>query len=156
MKLLLTAVAFLATTGAALACPDASAWGQKVTVSGQDLFTPRNYSVVAGGQYDLSTCGIRPSNWSGAMTGNVIGKPDFSFTMNQLSGYELEFRVVSDCDSVLLVNSATGTWLFDDDGNGNADPKIRMSGAQTEGVYDVWIGTYNGSQCNATLTVESF
>lgn len=156
MKSLFSGIALMLTAGAADACPDAAAWGQRFNVSGPDLYTPRTVDVVAGGQHNLASCNLNAANWSGSMSGYVIGSPDFSITVDKLAGYDLEFRVDSACDSVLLVNTANGTWFYDDDNNGNSDAKVRLPATQIDGVYDVWIGTFDGGQCNARLTVETF
>jgi len=138
------------------ACPDYTQWGQSIQISGDELYSPRQYSVVAGGDNNLENCKIRAANWSGPLTGQVISAPDYSISVNGISGYDLEFRVIGICDTVLLINNAQGTWFYDDDSYGDGDPKVRLSNPGKDGVYDVWIGTFNGAPCDATLIVESF
>jgi len=46
--------------------------------------------------------------------------------------------------------------LYDDDDNGNLDPKIRLTNPAANGIYDIWIGTYNGATCDAQLIIETF
>ncbi len=151
--------AFMAVIGsAAAACPDYTLWGEQYEVSAKELYAPKEVSVVAGGNFNLQKCGIRARNWTGAMPGFVIDKPDFSISVKGLSGFQLEFRVVSECDSTLLINTAGANWYFDDDDNEESpgDPKIRLTRPSGDGVYDIWIGTYDGQQCNARLVLESF
>ena len=72
-----------------------------------------------------------------------------------LDGYYIVFSVESDCDSVLLINTAATNWFYDDDDNGASDPLIRLTNPST-GVYDIWVGTYNGRYCDAVLSLETF
>ena len=139
------------------ACPDYTLWGREVyETTARELYTPRSLSVVAGGDINLERCRIRANNWSGPMPGWVIREPDFTVTIYGLSGYQLEFRTESNCDSVLLINTAAGNWYFDDDDNGYGDAKIRLTRPAGDGIYDVWIGTYDGSSCDARLILETF
>ena len=62
--------------------------------------------------------------------------------------------VTSDCDAAMLVNTADGQWHFDDDANGNLDPRLTIpAGAALDGQVDVWIGTFAGGECAATLNI---
>jgi hypothetical protein len=137
-------------SGAAQACPDYTLNGTALRYTGDQLFTPQRIKVQAGGQVSLDNCPDMPG------TGFVARRPDFTITYRNGRGKRLELRVDSECDAVLLVNRPDGSWLFDDDSNGNADPKISMAAAR-DGVYDVWIGRLGSQQlCNATLTLETF
>lgn len=158
MKTYILAIVMALFGSAAIACPDYTQWGDQYEVSASDLYAPKEVSVVAGGNFNLEKCGIRAHNWSGPMPGYVIEKPDFSITVSGLKGYELEFRVVSECDSTLLINTAGANWYFDDDDNEQSagDPKIRLTRPSGDGVYDIWIGTFDGNQCNARLILETF
>jgi len=155
MKLFVTtAFAAFAAVGAAYACPDFSAWGASYTATGSDLWSPQSFSVTAGGTNMLTAChNVRPVSQTGE--GYFTSAPDFTFDLRQMQGYRLEVRVVSDCDAALLVNSANGTWLYDDDNNGNLDPRIVLS-RPGNGFLDIWVGTYDGAYCDATLTLETF
>jgi len=136
---------------AAFACPDFSQYGTTYTLTGQQLYTPQDYPVTAGGGNSLPDCGF--SN-----TGYVISAPDFSFILSGMGAYDrLEIEVTAaDCDTVLLVNSADATWFFDDDTNGNR-PVVNLYGtSNTEGKVDVWVGTYGSTPCAATLQMETW
>jgi len=149
------ALCFLGT--ASSACPDYNLWGRDVYIaSAYELYTPRSLNVVAGGDFNLASCNTQARNWSGPMPGWAHSAPDFTITITELFGYQLEFRVESNCDSVMLINTSVGNWYFDDDTNGNRDPLIRLSRPAGDGVYDIWIGTYDGSQCDARLIMETF
>ncbi|MCR9123405.1 MAG: hypothetical protein NXH91_14160 [Phyllobacteriaceae bacterium] len=141
---------------AAFACPDYTIWGDKYTFSGDELYSPKSLSVVAGGQNNLTKCGIRAQNYRGSLPGYTTSSPDFSITVEGISGYSIEFRVRSECDSVLLVNTAARNWYFDDDDLGAGDAKIRLTRPAGDGIFDVWVGTYDGSSCDARLIVETF
>ncbi len=150
MRSIICAILILVGMGSiASACPSWNYTGQTYTFSGQQLSQPRNFSVVAGGQNALLSCGFQNA-------GYVTTPPDFSFGLNGLAASGVTFSVVSGCDAVLLVNTATTTWFFDDDSNGNLDPRLTISGGQhLNGRVDVWVGSYNGQYCNATLTLQA-
>jgi hypothetical protein len=131
-------------------CPDYALNGTRITISASDLYAPQSVKVQAGGEVSLDGCGSVPGS------GRVSKRPDFTIQYNGGGKMRLEFRVNSECDAVLLVNRPNGEWLFDDDSNGNADPKISISAAPS-GLYDVWVGRLGStSLCNATLIMETF
>lgn len=156
LKRLLLSLALILVPTIALACPD---WRQEPTASylrysGSDLWQPKAHSVVAGGDQYLNNCGIYHQSSGERAIGYVAYRPDFEL---QYTGgnYQLEFRAVGNCDTVLLINTGGGNWYFDDDDGGAGDAKIRLTRPST-GVYDIWIGTYDPSTCNARLELESF
>ncbi len=155
MKKLLLAAAFIVAPSIAMACPEINLSGTELRFSGEQLYQPRSFSVVAGGDQNISKCGIR-NRTDGRPVGFVSRAPDFElrFTGN---GYQLEFRVESDCDSILLVNTGAANWYYDDDDNRDSyqDAKIRLSRA-SDGWYDIWIGTNTPGNCNARLILETF
>lgn len=146
------AVATVALTAPATAtdCPDWTLDGAALAYTNDDLRRPQSHSVQAGGGRDLAVCATVPGY------GWFIRRPDFTLTFaDNPQRRALEFRVVSACDSVLLIHSATGEWHFDDDSNGNLDPRIRLNTAP-EGIYDIWVGKIGGGTCDARLTLETF
>ncbi len=145
---LISATIFTAVSTAASACPDYNQYGAEYRYSGSDLYSARQFSVVAGGDNNLQSCGFKNNS------GYVMTAPDFSFDLYKMGGFDVEISVLSNCDSMLLVNDANANWYYDDDSNGQADPKIRISGS--DGYLDVWVGTYNGEYCDATLYLETF
>lgn len=147
-RLVATAFAVMALPTIAVACPDASASGAVLNYSSDQAFTPRNHSVTAGGAANLAGCSV-PG------IGYVAISPDFDlyFTENGM-GRALEFRVEGSCDTVLLVNDARGNWHFNDD-DVSVHPRIRIQSAP-EGIYEIWVGTFDSAMCPATLTVETF
>ncbi len=150
--LIASAIALTALAGAAAACPTYSQQGATYTVTGQDLYSPNSYNVTAGGGNNLRNCGFNH-------TGYVISRPDFTFYTQGMGQYNrLEIEVSrADCDTVLLVNSANGSWFFDDDSNGNLQPAIDLYGqSNIAGRVDVWVGTYGTSYCGAVLEMETW
>lgn len=138
-----------ASASPAQACPDWGLGGTQLSYTGAELYQPRSHSVVAGGDRDLRSCRTAP----GAV-GYVAAAPDFELYVTGLGGYSLNLRVVSQCDSVLLINTGEGNWFFDDDSNGNLDASIRLTNP-SEGWYDIWIGSLDGN-CQARLELETF
>ena len=106
-----------------------------------------------------SLLGARPVEmlaWESFGEGWVTEAPDFTFKLTaNPNNRAIEFKVTSKCDSVLLINTPTSKWQFDDDSNGALDPKIRIAAATT-GYYDIWIGNVEKGYCDATLKVETF
>ncbi|WP_068296162.1 LCCL domain-containing protein [Pararhodobacter sp. CCB-MM2] len=133
----------------AQACPDWSLQGTPIAFTSEQLWVPQGVNVIAGGNVDLSACPM-PGH------GYVITQPDFdlSFTGNESANRDLELRVQASCDTVLLVNDASGTWHFSDDDT-DLNPRIRITGAPS-GAYDVWVGTFGQQTCQAQLILETF
>ena len=134
----------------AATCPDFNLAGRDLFYSSDDLYSPQTFEVVAGGPVDLGLCSELPGQ------GYVMDAPDFKLNFSGNSAArELEIRVDSNCDSILLLNDTSGTWHHDDDSNGSLDAKIRLPKA-VNGVYDIWVGTLTTDTCDATLTLETF
>jgi len=144
----LAAVMAVGVPFAAYACPDYGQNGAGLNYTSDQAYSPRAHPVTAGGPVNLAGCS-QPGH------GYVATAPDFTM---QFSGNgmrrALEFRVEGSCDTVLLVNDANANWYFNDDDIG-IDPRIRISGA-SEGIYDIWIGTFDPNLCSARLIVETF
>lgn len=148
----LIALALLAgTSGAALAqsCPDYRLNGSSDRFSSTDAYSERRYSVLAGGSIDLSRCSSVPG------VGNIAHAPDFTFYYTHNANYSLRFQSRAGCDTVLMVNDASGRWHWDDDSAGGTNAEVHLY-SPTSGYIDVWVGTYGSSLCNANLHVESF
>lgn len=142
----------LAASGAAFAqqCPDWQLNGIPVTTDAETAWVPQQYPTFAGGNIDLSAC---PTIQGG---GRVTAAPTFSITYDARNlGRDLEFRVQSECDTTVLINDATAQWTFNDDADGTLSPRLRLANA-VSGRYDVWVGTFGGQSCQATLIVEAF
>ena len=137
-------------TPTAALCPSFANPGQLLTFTGQQLWTPQSRSVLAGGNVDLAACPSVPG------TGWVIENPDFTMNFAQNSqNYDLEFRTEGQgCDTVLLVNDATGQWQFNDD-DGGLQSRLRLPSAPV-GQYDIWVGTFGQQNCQTTLVAETF
>lgn len=156
MRLFLIAIlAFLGLSSAAQACPDYRIWGNKsYNFSGRQMWQRQDFDVVAGGENYIWNCrGINPGTDRGA--GYFTTTPDFSFDISGMGGLQLVISVVSQCDAALLINTASGNWYYDDDDNGNLDPRIVLT-RPANGIIDVWVGTYDGDYCDAVLSMETF
>jgi len=157
MRLIIAVAAALAWfTGAAWACPDYSYTGATYHLTGNQLYTEQRYNVRAGGQYNILNCpNVRPRTDRGG--GFVTQRPDFSFHLSGMGRYRLVISVVSQCDSILLINTGSVNWYYDDDDNRNSplDPLISLT-RPSNGRLDVWVGTYDGEYCDATLSLETF
>ena len=141
------------SAAAAVACPDFRLSGETYHLSGTDLYAPRTFNVIAGGNHSIVNCRIPLQTDRG--DGHVAQTPDFTFSLSGMGQYRLEISARSDCDTVLLVNTSKANWYYDDDDGGNLNPKITLT-RPSDGWLDVWVGTYGASTCRATLTMETF
>ncbi len=72
--------------------------------------------------------------------GLVANRPDVS--VDYSSGqFELNFAVLSESDTTLVINTPSGQWVCNDDYN-LLNPGISFSDPQS-GRYDIWIGVYS-------------
>ncbi|QIE57898.1 hypothetical protein G5B40_14030 [Pikeienuella piscinae] len=141
-------------SSAARSCPDYHNYvGETYSVSGSYLYQPRYYRVRAGGDRSLSACPVRLLTDNGP--GFVTAQPDFTFGLADMRGYQLKLEVISECDSVLLINTATEGWYYDDDDAGNGDARIILT-RPADGRLDVWVGSYSGETCDAVLALETY
>ena len=53
------------------------------------------------------------------------------------------------------INTGAANWYYDDDDNGNLDARITLT-RPSNGWMDIWVGTHDGSVCDAVLTLETF
>lgn len=134
--------AALATAPAAMACPDYNLPSSFGSIVLYENFQPDPYvrNITAGGRYSLAGC-----FGSNQYTGSVAAKPDFDFQYSTSGTYNLTITVQSGYDTMLLVNDPNGQWWFDDDSGGNGNPMITFT-APLSGVYDIWIGSYDGGR----------
>ncbi len=128
------------TATQAAACPDWQGqpyFGQIELYAG---FQPDPYvrNITAGGTQRLENCGFNA-------TGFVTSRPDFDLYWRGSSS-QLTIAVEANADAVLLVNAPDGSWFYSDDYRGT-NPAITFQNPQ-EGLYDIWIGTYDGSRRN--------
>lgn len=135
-------------------CPNPALQGMPVTTTGAALFTPTTYDVAAGGVQDVSLCGL-PVYAAGFFS----AQPNLTFTLSGMQDYaRLEIQAQSNCDSVMLVRTTDGSWYFDDDGNGNLDPRLELTNtAMLNGRLDIWMGSFGGSApCQASIEMETW
>jgi len=139
--------------GSAWACPDYSLYGEVYELSGKSMYTEQSVKVRAGGNQSITGCGIRFGSDRGR--GYVTQAPDFSLKLSGMNRFQLAISVVSKCDSILLINTGSKNWFYDDDDNGNLDARIILT-RPSNGWLDIWVGTHDGSVCDATLKLETF
>ena len=91
--------------------------------------------IAAGGQENAEELGSD-------CYGLVADRPDVS--INYSSGeFELNFAVLSEIDTTLVINSPSGQWVCNDDYN-LVNPGISFNNPQS-GQYDIWIGVYSAN-----------
>lgn len=144
----------LGFASSAAACPDYNQSGAGGNISGAQLRNGVSYSVTAGGDNYIWNCpNVQPGTDRGA--GYFPTAPDFTFALSGMAGNQLVIAVQSNCDAALLINTASVNWYYDDDDNGNQDPKIVLT-RPADGYLDIWIGTYDGQYCDAVLQMQAF
>ncbi len=148
------ALLLLVSAGAAVACPDYSLYGDTYHLSGDQLYSERTFSVTAGGDNNISNCrNVRPQTDRGS--GYVTTRPDFTIELSGMGRYSLVIQTRSRCDTVLLINTGSVSWYFDDDDGGDGDARISLTNP-ANGWLDIWVGTYDGQYCDAELSLETF
>jgi hypothetical protein len=142
------------TASASLACPSLTQNSRALfEVTGPQFAGSRGFNVMAGGNFDLADCDdIQPQNQTGP--GSYAGAADFSFQLSDMDRYVLELRVLSQCNPSLLVNLGGVAWFYDDDSNGDLNPKLLFTEPPNARI-DVWVGTDDGGICPADLIVET-
>src|SRR5690606_41988363 len=68
------------------------------------------------------------------------------------SSLPMVFRTRSSTDTTLITNGPDGHWYCDDDSWGDGDAEVRFN-RPSSGVYDIWIGTFNGGTAAAALLI---
>src|SRR5262245_31737370 len=126
-----------ATSAAQAQCPEVGKAPQTLSVTEGFVPDPIRRNVLAGGDIDLSACGLV------RRVGYVTRLPDFVInykTHGPRSKADLTFRIDSQTDTVLLINDPNGQWHYNDDGGNRLNAKITFKRAMP-GRYDVWVGT---------------
>lgn len=130
----------------ASACPDWQAEPHFGAIELAAGFEPDPYdlNVTAGGTHLLENCGFNDA------TGFVTTRPDFDLYWSGTSS-QLTIAVESKADAILLINGPDGSWYYDDDYRGTF-PAITILNPM-EGLYDIWIGSYDGSRRNPAVLI---
>lgn len=113
----------------------------------EEGFLPDPYAidVVAGGPIELSM---------GECTyGYVADAPDFDLYYETTGGSNLYIYALSEDDTTLLINTPDGNWVCNDDGHFDGNPLIVIPAGEG-GLYDIWVGSYNGDGSGATLYIS--
>ena len=127
----------------ALACPNVNGDPSYGNVSLSAGFTPdpHRVSLSAGGSNNAANC-------ISGTEGYVASDPDVDFYFSG-STNSLTFSVTSSADTVLIINTPGGSWLYSDDASG-LNPSIRVRNP-SEGLYNIWVGTHSPSTPTRTL-----
>lgn len=148
MRAMMAICTFAAGITAAGACPD---YDREATFGNLELeadFLPDPISrvVAAGGSVDLSAC---PEI---GQSGYVAEAPDLKLTYIGAAPGTLSIGAVSltGADLILIVNDPSGTWHADDDNGFSTSPVVRIENP-AEGVYDIWVGTFNEGAKDAAI-----
>lgn len=114
-------------------------------------FTPDPYNVqlTAGGTISAQ------QTLGNACRGYIASPPDFDLVWQAGNTTRpLVISVDSQSDTTLVVRTPSGEWLCQDDGGFNGlNPGMRIDNPQS-GLYDIWVGTYNGGYAPATLSIS--
>lgn len=142
---------FIAMGGAAMACPNPMmTTGAQQYTSAVPPGQMQRFPVVAGGEETLAACGLDMLG-----VGQFRSAPDYSFDIFGMQGRAVTFAVESECDPAMLIHTSNGEWLFNDDFE-SLDPAIILDDpAQMTGTVNVWVGTFFGGGCAATLTLAN-
>ncbi len=106
---------------------------------------PHELEMTAGGEIKVDIAGC-DFGW-------VAEAPDLQLTYTTSGESDLYIYAVSGSDTTLLINTAEGEWICDDDAFDDGDPLVVIPAAAS-GIYDIWVGTYNEEMDSATLFVS--
>ena len=139
----------LAGAGAGWACPEASQSREVMGYAAGALAQVQTHMVAAGGPSDLSACDLGAIGF-----GRFDAAPGHSFVLEGAVTQPVVLAVTSPCDTAMLVRGADGQWRFNDDGNGDLDPRVTLAAeVAAAGKVDVWIGSLDPAGCTAELAV---
>ncbi|AQR62298.1 peptidase [Brevundimonas sp. LM2] len=126
--------------------PDASATAAygEIRLSTGFKNDPYRVDVLAGGSLNASAV-------DDACAGTIATAPDFQLTF-EAGSLPLTIRATSDGDVTLVVNGPDGEWHCDDDSGGGSDAELTFQ-RPASGVYDVWVGAYDGDSVAAELSI---
>lgn len=142
-----TAVLLTAMPVAAQDWDEDATYGSAVLASGFQP-DPHIVSLTAGGSIDSS------QSVSGSCRGFVANAPDFDLLFSPGSGsLPLAISAGSNSDVTLLINTPDGRWHCDDDSGSGTNAAIVFNNPQ-QGLYNIWVGTYNGSTAPAQLSIS--
>lgn len=110
-------------------------------------FTPDPYRIqlTAGGDINAER------TQGGECVGMIANAPDIRLTYSP-DELPLNIRVSSKEDTTLVINGPDGSWYCDDDSGGGENPMISFTDPE-EGVYEIWVGTYENEPVPATVII---
>jgi hypothetical protein len=125
--------------------PDSSATAAygEIRLSAGFKNDPYSVSVLAGGSLNASVV-------DDDCAGTIASAPDFQLTY-EAGSLPLTLRATSNGDVTLVVNGPDGEWHCDDDSGGDSDAELTFQ-RPASGVYDVWVGSYDGDSLPAELS----
>lgn len=115
---------------------------QYSTFNLKEGFSPDPFSVsgTSGGEIEVKNLSMGTS-----CIGYASKAPDFRLNWTG-STAKLHIKFESDNssdDTILIINTPDGSWLCNDDANGNTlNPSIDLSG-HAEGQFDIWVASLN-------------
>jgi len=132
-------------SGAANINPSASPTYGSTELSGGFVPDPHTVSIVPGGPYAAADV-------NASCTGMVAGSPDFDLYFTPGSA-PLYISAGSSGDTTLLINTPSGDWICDDDSGEGLNPGVTFNTPEA-GLYDIWVGSFNGTTAEATLSIS--
>ena len=126
--------------------PDFSATPINGTIRLESGFTPDPHTepITMSGTYDLSQMGY---------AGYVSSAPNIDLFYVPGS-FNLTIKAESDVDTVILINTPSGEWYYNDDFEG-LDPGVLFENPE-EGLYNIWVGPLSGGTGTATLIITEW
>lgn len=132
-----------------LGSPLAQTWSQPAHYGDFVLAGPGASEVIeltAGGMIDAATLG-------GGCVGRISDAPDVQVEL-AAGGAPLTISAEAQDggDLTLVVNTATGGWLCDDDGGHSLNPRLQIAEPPV-GTYDIWVGVLGEDFAPGVLTI---
>lgn len=144
----------LVGTHAAAQCPSTDEDGARFFASGPDLISPESWDVVADGVHGAPCDGWVAQGVAGdQVDGFLPTSPTAIFELDGMAPHILMVMADAQCSPRLVVRTGDGIWHFGEHANGRQEVTVWGT---PDGPMQVWVGAEEQTQCEATLTLETF
>ena len=116
------------------------------SLNGGFLPDPSRYTVMAGGNVDLSSAIVGGSDCPGYA--NVAPTIELDYSGSST----LHFYTEGDTDTTLAINAPNGEWFCNDDGATSLNAGLSLSNGS--GIYDIYVGRFSSGRDAVTLSVS--
>lgn len=146
----------LAGSAAAAQCPDpvGDQDSVRISASGPELIIPETWDVVAKGVHEAPCDGwVDQGVAADQVDGFLPASPTVVFDLEEMAPHIFMVMAEAQCGPRLVVRTGDGLWHFGEQANGRQEVTVWGT---PDGPLQVWVGTEAQTQCDASLTLETF